>query len=251
MFVTLRDFFRPRIEAEADGPGPSGERALQMAAAALLFEIVRADGDVKAEERTVMEAAVQGTFGLSADDTRELVRLAEAQSRSAISLFEFTCVVDEAFSAEQKKRVVELLWLVAFADGRLNGERPRTSKENPERGQQADAAADIHGLQMSYFGWPGSMVGTGRDGGATMPLGFLPSRNSVMARSSIMLVVRSASCSVCMASSASGTSARTWAAAATTSWESLGFLFWGMVLLPTVPGGTGSSTSPNSCFISV
>ena len=74
---------------------------------------------------------------------------------------------------------------------------------------------------------------------------------SVMARSNITLVVRSASCSVCMASSASGTSARTWAAAATTSWESLGFLFWGMVLLPTVPGGTGSSTSPNSCFISV
>ena len=35
------------------------------------------------------------------------------------------------------------------------------------------------------------------------------------------------------------------------SCESLGLRFWGMVLLPTVPGGTGSSTSPNSCFMRV
>ena len=35
------------------------------------------------------------------------------------------------------------------------------------------------------------------------------------------------------------------------SWESFGLRFCGIVLLPTVPGGTGSSTSPNSCFIKV
>jgi hypothetical protein len=34
------------------------------------------------------------------------------------------------------------------------------------------------------------------------------------------------------------------------SWQSLGLRFCGMVELPTVPGGTGSSTSPNSVFIS-
>ena len=72
-----------------------------------------------------------------------------------------------------------------------------------------------------------------------------------IARLIMMLVVRSASCSVCIASSASGTSARICAAAATMSCESFGLRFCGMVLLPTVPGGTGSSTSPNSCFISV
>jgi len=35
------------------------------------------------------------------------------------------------------------------------------------------------------------------------------------------------------------------------SWQSFGLRFCGMVELPTVPGGTGSSTSPNSVFISV
>jgi uncharacterized tellurite resistance protein B-like protein len=114
---SLRDLFRSRIEPDVASPGPAGEHALRLAAAALLFEIVRADGAVKAEERTVMRAAVQGTFGLSAEETAELLDLAESASRTAISLYEFTQRVDEAFSAEQKKRVVELLWLVAFADG--------------------------------------------------------------------------------------------------------------------------------------
>lgn len=112
----IRDFFRQRIAGEAAAPGPGGEHALRLAAAALLFEVVRADGEVKPEERTVMQAAVQSTFDLGADETRELIALAETESRTAVSLFEFTRVVDEAFSAEQKKRVVELLWLVAFAD---------------------------------------------------------------------------------------------------------------------------------------
>ena len=88
---------------------------------------------------------------------------------------------------------------------------------------------------------------------ATMRASMSPvsSQAPTSARLIMMLVVRSASCSVCMASSASGTSARIWAAAEMMSWESLGLRFCGIVLLPTVPAGTGSSTSPNSCFISV
>jgi len=117
MIDGLRDFFRRRIEPDAAVSGEAGEHALQLAAAALLFEIVRADGEVKPEEGTVVLAAVQSTFGITAEETSELMQLAEKASRSAASLFEFTQVVDEAFSADQKKRVVELLWLVAFADG--------------------------------------------------------------------------------------------------------------------------------------
>jgi hypothetical protein len=71
------------------------------------------------------------------------------------------------------------------------------------------------------------------------------------AESIIRLVVRSASCSVCIASRASGTIERISAAVAMMSWHSLGLRFCGIVELPTVPGGTGSSTSPNSVFIKV
>ena len=118
MFEAVREFFG---RVNATGEPPSGrERAVHLAAAALLFEIVRADGEVKPAELTVMRTAVQGTFGLSAPDTDEIMALAEQESRTAASLFELTRVVDEAFDEEQKKRIVELLWLVAFADAEKN-----------------------------------------------------------------------------------------------------------------------------------
>lgn len=114
----LRKLFEQRIAPEIGKTAPEAhEHGLRLAAAALLFEVVRADATVKDEERTVVRTAVQSTFGLSRDESEELVRLAEAASRSAGSLYEFTSLVDHELAPDQKKRLVELLWLVAFADG--------------------------------------------------------------------------------------------------------------------------------------
>ena len=116
MLDSLRRLFQERVldaaPAEAGDPG----RRLRLAAAALLVEVMRADPDVRDEERTVVRTALQGTFGLPLDETEELLRLAEAEADAATSLYEFTSLVDEGFSREEKKRIVELMWLVAFAD---------------------------------------------------------------------------------------------------------------------------------------
>jgi uncharacterized tellurite resistance protein B-like protein len=50
---------------------------------------------------------------------RELIALAEQEAAEATSLYQFTHLIDKGFSHEQKARVVELLWQVAFADGHL------------------------------------------------------------------------------------------------------------------------------------
>ena len=118
MFDTLRALFEAKVKLPADAPAGAREHALRLAAAALLFEIVRADANVQAEELTVMRAALQSTFDLSAEETEELVQLGQVQSKAASSLYEFTSLVDASLDAAQKKRIVELLWLVAFADGR-------------------------------------------------------------------------------------------------------------------------------------
>jgi uncharacterized tellurite resistance protein B-like protein len=120
MIDLLKQFFQSKLAA-ASSPAAVpevAERALRLAAGVLLFEIVRADHRIEDSERTVMRTALQSTFDLVAEETEEIMRLAEEQSRSAGSLYEFTSQVDAAFDADQKKRVVEMLWLVAFADGK-------------------------------------------------------------------------------------------------------------------------------------
>jgi uncharacterized tellurite resistance protein B-like protein len=119
MLKALADLFRP---SEAAPTPEERERGLRLAAAALLFEVVRADGVVKPEEQTVLRAALRSTFAIADDELDELVATGAQESREAISLFEFTRRVDEALSTDEKKRIVELLWLVSFADGQKAAE---------------------------------------------------------------------------------------------------------------------------------
>jgi uncharacterized tellurite resistance protein B-like protein len=117
MFATLREFLESALSTKASPPPEDQERALRLAAAALLFEVVRADGRVEAAERTVLRSALHSAFDLEDAECEELLREAETQSREAASVFDCTALVDKAFTAEQKRRLIELLWLVAFADG--------------------------------------------------------------------------------------------------------------------------------------
>jgi uncharacterized tellurite resistance protein B-like protein len=116
MLQSIRRFFDQQISAPGARPPEQREHALRLAASALLFEVVRADAEVKPEERTVMRTAVQSAFQLSEAEAQELISLAEEESRGATSLYEFTRLIDQSFSGEEKKRLVELLWMVSFAD---------------------------------------------------------------------------------------------------------------------------------------
>jgi len=118
VLAALKRLFETRVALPEGAAEADGEHALRVAAAALMFEVVRADQQVGEDELTVMRASLSSSFGLSAAETAELVELGEQQSKSASSLYEFTALVDSRLDAGQKKRIVELLWLVAFADGR-------------------------------------------------------------------------------------------------------------------------------------
>jgi uncharacterized tellurite resistance protein B-like protein len=115
---SLKHFFEEKVAGRnPDDRSADPEWRLRRAAAALFYEVVRADDRVTEQELDVVRTAVQSVFGLSREEAEELVRLGEAASRQAASVWEFTHLVDQGLSPDEKKRVVELLWLVAFADG--------------------------------------------------------------------------------------------------------------------------------------
>ncbi|GMR24146.1 MAG: TerB family tellurite resistance protein [Acidobacteriota bacterium] len=118
MIRTIRDFFDARIVTKEATP-VSLENAQRLATAALLIEISRADFEVADEEKIAIEQALRDSFGISDEETREIIALAEQQVKESISLYEFTRLVDESFTPEQKKHIVGLLWQVAFSDERL------------------------------------------------------------------------------------------------------------------------------------
>lgn len=121
MLKAIRDFFEDHILVETESSDRNTvEHGLNLATASLLIEMTRADFSVRPAERKAVEDAVQRVFRLDTAETRELVDLAEQEAAQATSLYEFTSLINEHFSADQKAQVVELLWEVAYADQHLD-----------------------------------------------------------------------------------------------------------------------------------
>ena len=116
MIRRIQKFFTDQIQSRVHGGQQSNEQALQLATAALLIEVTRADFHVEQSERRAVLSAVQGLFGLSRQETDELVAMAEEEVDGSVSLFQFTQLVDKEFSQQQKAAVIEMMWRVAFAD---------------------------------------------------------------------------------------------------------------------------------------
>lgn len=119
MLDAIRDFFERNIKGE-DATGADAERRLQAATAALLVEMVRMDAEVKEDERTAVRRAIERKFGLRGEEATELLRLAEAEAGEATDYYQFTSLINQSFSPEQKERLIEQLWRVAYADGELH-----------------------------------------------------------------------------------------------------------------------------------
>jgi uncharacterized tellurite resistance protein B-like protein len=118
MLAAIRDFFEKNLS------GPSAVRderhAIALATAALLLEVVRMDGDIEARERDTVLRAVREKFDLVAGEADALVALADAEARQATDYFQFTSLLNQHFSAEQKAKVIEHMWRVAYADAELS-----------------------------------------------------------------------------------------------------------------------------------
>ena len=119
MIDAIRKFFERQI-GDARAAGQSDTRRVQIATAALLLEMVRMDERMLDAERQVVVDAMRRALNVSEADTAELLRLAEAQARQATDYFQFTSLINQSFSPEQKEQVIEQLWRVAYADGDLH-----------------------------------------------------------------------------------------------------------------------------------
>ncbi len=120
MLGTIKQFFDKHIAPHPVTQATDGEQRLRIATSAILIEMTRADFEVKPEELASVAEALETTFAISAAETQELLRLAEQEAQHATDFYQFTSLINRSFSAEEKTRVIELMWQVAYADGRAD-----------------------------------------------------------------------------------------------------------------------------------
>lgn len=112
-----------RILTGVDDGQPIEERNdPAFALAVLLIEVARMDDRVESRERGIIERVLARRFGLQRDEAARLIRAAEHGAIRATDLYAFTQVVVRNFNEEERVRVIEMLWEVAYSDGALTGD---------------------------------------------------------------------------------------------------------------------------------
>ena len=118
MIDAIGEFFRDRLQVQKNSD--SAEDAVRLAAAALLFEVAMSDYDLGEEERTTIQQLVREQFDLNDTDATVLATLAQQRVRESIGLHGFTSLINQHWSEKDRLNLVEQMWRVVYADGRLD-----------------------------------------------------------------------------------------------------------------------------------
>ncbi|MFT6032728.1 MAG: putative tellurite resistance protein B-like protein [Arenicella sp.] len=92
------------------------DQDLKLAAATLMFEVVRSDGVIDQVELEQMGKILQREFKLNQDEVDELFELAKDTADQAISLQGFTRDICDNWGNAKRMKLLEYLWMLALAD---------------------------------------------------------------------------------------------------------------------------------------
>jgi len=118
MLKAIKMFFEQNISIEL--AVDNQEHHLKLATAALLVEMMHQDEQVLETEQQAVRQALKENFTLSDEESIELCHLAQQELKNATDYYQFTKLIAEHFSQQQKIKVIELLWQVAYADNHLD-----------------------------------------------------------------------------------------------------------------------------------
>lgn len=119
----MKDFLKRVFASTGEGDSPARPRPesdVRVAACALFLEIANVDNEFSDEERKSILAILRNEFDLSEEHAVELARQAANELNESIDMWQFTNAINENYSDAEKTRVVELLWKIVYADGKLD-----------------------------------------------------------------------------------------------------------------------------------
>lgn len=96
------------------------QHTLDLACAVLLVEIMKADYELLEEEKSSLTALLKNLFSITDAESQALFEQAEQTSAQSNDLFQYTDVINKHWSLEEKFKLVQGLWQVAYSDKKLD-----------------------------------------------------------------------------------------------------------------------------------
>jgi len=119
MLNSIKNFFESKLAHEAD-ESSSSVKQIDLACAALLIEVMNSDHELDERESAEFVRVLQASLDISQEEIEQLVELAKQEARQATSLYEFTRLINDEYNYDEKVRLIENMWRIAFSDEQLD-----------------------------------------------------------------------------------------------------------------------------------
>jgi uncharacterized tellurite resistance protein B-like protein len=90
-----------------------------LAVCALFVEIAAIDGKFTQIEQDRIVSILKSEYGLSDQDASELMRVSKEQLKQSLDYWQFTNLINQNYTMDEKVRIIELLWKIVYTDGKL------------------------------------------------------------------------------------------------------------------------------------
>lgn len=117
MFDRFLAFLKDLPHERRDGPDRDDPR---VAAAALLFHVMDADGVREAGELERLRSLFSETYDVEGAELDRILEAAERADEEAVDLYAFTSIVNRDLEHPARVELVGIMWDLVFADGMLH-----------------------------------------------------------------------------------------------------------------------------------
>jgi uncharacterized tellurite resistance protein B-like protein len=118
MIDFVKKYFGPGDDKEA--AATSSHHDIRVATCALFLEMANLDDEFSGTEKEDVLRLMREHYGLSAAHAEELASIARQELDGSIDLWRFTNLINQNYSRHEKMQIVELIWRLIYADGRLS-----------------------------------------------------------------------------------------------------------------------------------
>ena len=87
--------------------------------------MARSDGDISKDELSVLMEEIQSISKKVGKDRLEILKIIEIYSQDSVSFYEFIEDINKDYSKEQKHSLLQFMWKIAYADGKLDIDEER------------------------------------------------------------------------------------------------------------------------------
>jgi len=120
MLKVFKDLLCRGGDAGSKAQQYTSEKELQIATCALLLEMAHADDEFSPEEEQRIASLMNNHFNIAPGVFSEIKALSDQRRAESIDLWHFAKMIKENYGPAEKEKVIEMVWSVVYADGRLD-----------------------------------------------------------------------------------------------------------------------------------